>query len=78
MTATNFARYFIKGVVRLHGLSKEVICDRDPKYRANLTQTLFARLGVTLKMSTSFHPQGLGKPKGMIALKNTSLVFHQC
>ena len=61
MTAKDFSRYFIDGVVRLHGLPDEIICDRDPKFRAAFTQTLFAGLGVDLKMSTSFHPQTDGK-----------------
>ena len=65
MTAKDFSRYFIDGVVRLHGLPTEIICDRDPKFRANFTQTFFASLGVDLKMSTSFHPQTDGQTEGM-------------
>ena len=61
MTAKDFSRYFIDGVVRLRGLPDEIICDRDPKFRAAFTQTFFAGLGVDLKMSTSFHPQTDGQ-----------------
>jgi hypothetical protein len=59
--ARGFARCFIDGVVKLHGFPKEIICDRDPKFRAAFTQTFMEMCGVELKMSTSFHPQTDGQ-----------------
>ena len=57
MSAKDLSRYFMETVFRPHGLPREIICDRDPKFRSNFTQTLFASMDVVFKMSTSFHPQ---------------------
>ena len=61
MSAKDFSKNSMETVFRPHGLPREIICDRDPKFRSNFTQTLLAGMDVVLKMSTSFHPQTDGQ-----------------
>ena len=48
---------YIQNVVRLHGLQREIITDRDPKFTSHFHQELFKRLRVKRKLSTAYHPQ---------------------
>ncbi|KAH0773154.1 hypothetical protein KY290_010291 [Solanum tuberosum] len=44
-------------VFKLHDLSEDIVSDRDPIFTSNVWQKLFAMQGVTLKTSTTYHPQ---------------------
>ena len=61
VTAAGTADLYIRNIYRLHGLSKSIVCDRDPRFTAELFQEVFKRLGVSLKFSTSNHPQTDGQ-----------------
>ena len=43
-------------IFALHGLSKSIISDRDPRFTATLLKEVFDRLGCKLQMSTANHP----------------------
>jgi len=60
-SAAETARIMIRDVVRLHGIPKEIVSDRDPKFTSDLWKELWARLGTTLAMSTAAHPQTDGQ-----------------
>ena len=47
--------------LRLHGLSKMIVCDRDPRFTADFFKEIFGRLRVELKFSTAQHPQTDGQ-----------------
>ena len=51
------ARVFIDTVFRLHGLPRELVSDRDPRFTAAFWQSVFRSLGTRLTMSTSDHPE---------------------
>ena len=55
--AANIADIFLKQIFRLHGVSKVIISDRDPKFIGIFWKSLFKGLNTTLNFSTSFHPQ---------------------
>src|SRR5258708_10419751 len=57
---------FLKNIVHLHRLPKSIVSDRDSKFTSKFWTELHCLLGVRLKMTTSFHPQGDGQAKWMI------------
>jgi len=59
--ANNISKLFIREVVQLHGLSKTIVLDRDPKFVGHFLRTLWKRLGTKLNFSTSYHPQTDGQ-----------------
>lgn len=54
-TANSIARAFFEGIVRLHGLPKSIVSDRDPVFTSNFWRNLFRISGVHLHMSFAFH-----------------------
>lgn len=60
-SATTVVEFFIKQIVRLHGVPKTMVSDRDKVFLSRFWQELFSRSGTTLKMSTVYHPQTDGQ-----------------
>ena len=54
--ADSIAKLFMKEIFRLHGLSKEIVSDRDPKFTSNFWKALFTNLGTKLNFITTYHP----------------------
>ena len=59
--AAGAANLYIQNVFRLHGLSRSIVCDRDPRFTAEFFEEIFSRLGSKLKFSTANHPQTDGQ-----------------
>jgi transposase InsO family protein len=55
--ATHIANLFFKEVVRLHGLPKSIVYDRDTKFVGHFWRTLWKTLGMNLSFRSSYHPQ---------------------
>ena len=61
ITAEGCARVFLDTVFRLHGLPRELVSDRDPRFTAEFWQSVFRTLGTRLTMSTADHPETDGQ-----------------
>ena len=44
MSAQQLAKIYMREVYRLHGLSRSIICDRDPRFTSSFWKTVFSQL----------------------------------
>ena len=52
---------FLKEIVRLYGVPKTIVFDRDTKFLSYFWKVLWGKLGTKLIFSTSYHPQTDGQ-----------------
>jgi hypothetical protein len=55
-TTTNIAEIFMKEIVRLHGIPRKIVSDKDTKFTSNFRRGLFKGFGTNLNFSTTYHP----------------------
>ncbi|KAL4387925.1 hypothetical protein GQ457_09G030640 [Hibiscus cannabinus] len=60
------AELYIREIIRLHGVPKSIISDRDPLFTSNFWKSLQTALGTQVKLSTAFHPQTDGQSERVI------------
>ena len=65
-TAGDLAPIYMREIVRLHGVLRTIVSDRDAKFVSKLWDSLHKALGTTLRMSTAFHPQTDGQSERTI------------
>ncbi len=60
-TTQETGRLFFSHVFKHHGLPKDIVSDRDPKFISKFWRALWKHMGLKLKMSISFRPQTDGQ-----------------
>ena len=54
--ASTIANIYMKEVIKLHGILKYIMSERDAKFTSNFWKGLFEGFGTSLNMSTTYHP----------------------
>ena len=59
--ASHVANLFCREILRLHGVPKTIVSDRDVKFLSYFWKTLCAKLGIKLLFSSAYHTQTDGQ-----------------
>lgn len=64
-SSKSVAEAFMTNIVKLHGIPKSIVSDRDKVFTSSFWQQLFKLQGTTLAMSTTYHPQSDGQSEAL-------------
>ena len=59
--AVDTARLLMDAIVRLHGVPRVIVSDRDTRFTSNFWKEICRLMGTSLAMSSGFHPQTDGQ-----------------
>lgn len=62
-TARSLADMFLREIIRLHGIPKSILSDKDPLFLSKFWQEIFKMQGSTLNFSSAYHPETDGQTK---------------
>ena len=65
-TLDKLAEIYVREIVRLHGVPKSIISDRDSRFTSKFWKSLQSALGTRPNFSTAFHPQTDGQSERTI------------
>ncbi|MCH90455.1 hypothetical protein A2U01_0011371, partial [Trifolium medium] len=64
-TSKSVAEAFMNQIVKLHGIPKSIVSDRDKVFTSSFWQNLFKLQGTSLAMSIAYHPQTDGQSEAL-------------
>lgn len=67
-TMDKLAELYVQNIVRLHGVPKSIVSDRDSRFTSKFWRSLQNALGTKLKFSTAYHPQTDGQSERTIQI----------
>lgn len=76
ITAEELATLFFEEWYCENGLPEEIICDRDKLFVSKFWSALTKIAGISMKMTTSFHPEGDGISERSNKTVNQSIRYH--
>lgn len=59
--AASVAKVYMEHIVRVHGIPKKIISDRDPVFTSSLWRAMQRELGTQLNFSSAYHPETDGQ-----------------
>ena len=62
------ARYYVREIVKLHGVRVSIVLDRDARFTSKFWQSFQEAIGTELQMSSAYHPQMDGQSERTIQL----------
>ncbi|KAL5557731.1 hypothetical protein UlMin_033942 [Ulmus minor] len=62
------ADLYVQEIVRLHGVLKSIVSDRDARFTSKFWRNVQRAMGTTLNFSTAFHPQTDGQSERTIQI----------
>ena len=62
------ADLYVQEIVRLHGVPKSIVSDRDAQFTTKFWRSVQRAMGTTLNFSTTFHPQTDGQSERTIQI----------
>ena len=65
VNAAQLAEIMFNVIVVNHGVPKNIISDRDPRFTGNVWKALWSLMHTKLSMSTAYHPQSDGQTERM-------------
>ena len=65
-SADDYARLFLDEIVCIHGIPLSIILDRVTQFTSIFLRSFHKRLGTSVKLSTTFHPQTDGQAERTI------------
>ncbi|KAG8498980.1 hypothetical protein CXB51_005372 [Gossypium anomalum] len=71
--AVHVANLFFKDIVRLHGIPRTIVSDRDTKFLSHFWRSLWGKLGTKLLFSTTCHPKTDGQTEVVNRVLSTLL-----